>query len=419
MILSTCTKLANRYTKILTACFTFHNVGQGLFYTGEIGDLNFVYDCGSDKRNLRHLHSAIRNYKSHKLPVSRIDLLILSHLHDDHVVGLNALLKRGTSVDTAILPYLLPIERLMVALKRDDLALWFYDFLADPVNFLIDKGVERVVLLGGREPNSSEPIFNNEKRFEDERGMNLSEMRDDVYLRNEVLENDSQWKKLLVHERLLVKNHERSLTAKGIWSFRFFNCKAKDSNLILFEQQVKRIIKGDDLISVIRNKSKRARLRKCYKVLKGDFNDTSLVLYHEPISSGRLESLWQGCSYMMDAFPTFLFAFPRRHTIGHLLTGDINLNQKWTEIRRHYNGCLSKVFAALVPHHGAKKNWNRAILNKTRRKCVWVASFGISNNYGHPSVEVIQDTIRNGNILYWCNEFNKISVYCMLGHKSH
>ena len=105
-----------RQKKTLIADFTFHNVGQGLFYTGKVGDFNFMYDCGSERR--RHLNSVISNYKNHKLTVSRVDLLILSHLHDDHVAGLNALLNNGISIDTTILPYLPPIERLMVALKK-------------------------------------------------------------------------------------------------------------------------------------------------------------------------------------------------------------------------------------------------------------------------------------------------------------
>jgi len=30
------------------AIFTFHNVGQGLFYSGKIENFNFIYDCGSE-----------------------------------------------------------------------------------------------------------------------------------------------------------------------------------------------------------------------------------------------------------------------------------------------------------------------------------------------------------------------------------
>jgi len=100
-----------------------------------------IYDCGAEKR--KHLYNIIRDYKNKELPSSKVDLLILLHLHDDHVSGLNVLLN-GISVDTVILPYLSPIERLMVALRRNDLPLWFYEFLADPVDFLLEKGVARI-----------------------------------------------------------------------------------------------------------------------------------------------------------------------------------------------------------------------------------------------------------------------------------
>ena len=405
-----------RQKKALTAEFTFHNVGQGLFYTGKVGNFNFIYDCGSERRT--HLYSVISSYKNYKLTLPRVDLLILSHLHDDHVAGLNALFSNGISIDTTILPYLLPIERLMVALRKNNLPLWFYEFLADPVNFLIEKGVKRVILLGGREAHSSEQNAWDEEGFEsEERRLDLSEMPDDEDLRKEVLEKDSQLKRFLDEGRLLIKSHRGRVKAIGMWFFRFFNCKVEDSKLNLFKKRVKSTIRSDDLINVIRSKSRLKNLKNCYKVLQKDFNDTSLIVYHAPIASYKLESLSLGRGCWMDNFPICLFIFPNKHTIhlheaiGHLLTGDINLNNKWAEIRRHYDGYFSKVSLALVPHHGAKRNWNNAILTKIPRNCAWVACSGISNKYGHPSFEVIQDAIRTGSILYWCNELNKISIH--------
>ena len=261
--------------------------------------------------------------------------------------------------------------------------------MADPVNFLIEKGVKSVILLGGREALSSEHISRDEEGFENEvRRLDLSEMPDDEYLRKEVVEKDRQWKKFLDQGKLLIKSHKGHLKAKGIWFFRFFNCKAEDSKLNLFEQCVKSIIRSGDLLSAIRRKSRLKQLKKCYKALQKDFNDTSLVVYHAPTISYKLESLRLSHDYRMDTFPICSFHFPHKHTIhlhkaiGHLLTGDINLNKKWAEIRRHYDSYFSEVSLTLVPHHGAKKNWNRAILTKIPRTCTWIASAGIFNTLG-------------------------------------
>jgi glyoxylase-like metal-dependent hydrolase (beta-lactamase superfamily II) len=118
--------------------------------------------------------------------------LIISHLHDDHISGLNILLNKAR-VDTVILPYLSPIERLMVALRNVNLPQWLYDFWSDPITFLIEKGVNRVILVGGHEPYSPP---NEEIPSEDE-GLDINKMPEDEHLKEEVIKNEEQLKSFL------------------------------------------------------------------------------------------------------------------------------------------------------------------------------------------------------------------------------
>jgi glyoxylase-like metal-dependent hydrolase (beta-lactamase superfamily II) len=109
----------------------------------------------------------VSKFKKKYVVSGRIHLLILSHLHDDHISGLNDLLKRPQiSIDLVVLPYIAPIERLIVALTKISLPKWFYDFWADPVQFLIENGVKRVMLLGGSEPTIPKNDFTPERRME-------------------------------------------------------------------------------------------------------------------------------------------------------------------------------------------------------------------------------------------------------------
>lgn len=288
----------------MTIDFTFHNVGQGLFYSGKVGDFNFIYDCGSERIN--HLNSVVSNYKNNELIVSRVDLLILSHLHDDHVIGLDALFSSGMTVDTVVLPYLSPTERLMVALKRNDLPDWFYDFLGDPVSFLIKKGARRVIIVGGSKAYSPEHASIDEERDRDKKeGLDLSEMPDDKVLKDEILQKDTHWKELLDTKKLYIKNHRGRITARGLWFFRFFNCKPEDSKRELFEDCVKLVIQNGDWKSVIRSKSQRKKLKNCYEKLQGEFNDTSLVVYHAPIVHAL--KLKPSCLVFNHWLYTFLF----------------------------------------------------------------------------------------------------------------
>jgi len=125
--------------------FTFHNVGQGLFYSGRINNFNFVYDCGSETRP--HLKKSVNEYIKNKLNNEKIDLLVLSHLHDDHIAGLKFFFDTKISFKTVILPYLSPFERLIVTLNIINLPNWFYDFWADPANYLVERG-STVVFIG-------------------------------------------------------------------------------------------------------------------------------------------------------------------------------------------------------------------------------------------------------------------------------
>lgn len=86
--------------------FTFHPVGHGLFYTGKITDyegktFNIVYDIGS--KDLKVIGKEVLEYTNNI--DGSVDLLFISHLHIDHISGLNDLLK-NTKVKAIILPYL-------------------------------------------------------------------------------------------------------------------------------------------------------------------------------------------------------------------------------------------------------------------------------------------------------------------------
>jgi hypothetical protein len=87
--------------------FTFHPVGQGLFYSGEIlGQFRFVYDCGTSDHKER-LKEEISGLKNGFVDTDNegLDFVMISHLHEDHMCGLDQLYKEYT-VKKLLLPYL-------------------------------------------------------------------------------------------------------------------------------------------------------------------------------------------------------------------------------------------------------------------------------------------------------------------------
>lgn len=86
--------------------FHFHPVGQGLFYTGMIRRGNesfvFVYDCGGSGKDL--VGSIVERFID-SLRGKEIDLLVLSHLHEDHINGIESILKELKPGGNIVMPY--------------------------------------------------------------------------------------------------------------------------------------------------------------------------------------------------------------------------------------------------------------------------------------------------------------------------
>ncbi|NPV44984.1 MAG: MBL fold metallo-hydrolase [Firmicutes bacterium] len=198
----------------INAGFIFHNVGQGLFYTGEIKldnikTFRFIYDCGSS--SAENVNRSIMNFKKAN-EWDGIDLLILSHLHKDHVNGLDKLFNEY-EVNQVILPYFSPEERLFIALRNINKQDWYYRFLSDPVEFFIEeKKVEKVIIITGRDEGEGEEDDDNqfdddfspeEKEYEETKDkIDLNRMPDD----DSNISENGNWGKYKKDGKLLIKN---------------------------------------------------------------------------------------------------------------------------------------------------------------------------------------------------------------------
>ena len=96
--------------------FTFHPVGRGQFYTGRIindntnEEINFIYDIGTSKTE-SIINKEVTQYCKE---TKKVDFVILSHLHKDHINGIYCLLNSGIKVDSIIMPYLNPTQLLFI-----------------------------------------------------------------------------------------------------------------------------------------------------------------------------------------------------------------------------------------------------------------------------------------------------------------
>ncbi|MGO8172491.1 hypothetical protein ACC764_18505 [Rhizobium ruizarguesonis] len=135
-----------------------HAAGHGGFHTGHVrlGDesvFNWIFDCGA--RSTANFNKLVKSWALRNR--SPVDWLFISHFDTNHVSGLDTLLS-STVVDDVMLPYVNDGElafALLHELGRANFQRSFVELVADPAEFFLSRGAQRVTFLGG--PRRPEP----------------------------------------------------------------------------------------------------------------------------------------------------------------------------------------------------------------------------------------------------------------------
>jgi len=346
-------------TRAIVGCdFDLHPVGQGLFYSGRVGDFSFVYDCGSDSP--RDFWYPV--VERHIAAMPRLDMLIVSHFDSDHINGIVHLL-RSRQPARVLMPYIAQEEMLLHFINAgiDTDALSFLQFCASrmysagfPNNPNYDT---RVSVIHGNDDKKSEDL----KPETPIEGLGA-----------------------------VLSHHTNVVVAGGCYKFRFFNSNAFGKNKTLLDELEKQFGSKwrdslPDLVS-----AKLSDLKAVYEKVFGKkkLNYTSLVCCHGPTNmQGLFWAYHAGTSYAHRAMAG---SSGGGDMMGaQLLTGDISFKDSFNEISRHYRGDLEKVSLCLVPHHGAKSSWDPRMFNLMPNCFFWPCSFGLGNKHKHPSAQVV------------------------------
>ncbi len=428
----------------------FHGIGQGLFYSGKISiqsnndtksSFNFVYDCGSASRK-KYLYTEIEEYKKLKLQSKKLDLLMISHLHSDHVNGLDNLLS-DIEVENVVLPYIKPIERLLLSVYEKG-PRWYFEFLSNPTNFLKKRGIKNIIYIsqGGdvetTPPTASEGSLN---EVEFSLKMNFEGMKHDEKKEGYAEKNDK-----IIDSNVIFKKDSYPAKIYSLWNFYFFTSPIDKNKLNSFYNAVIQIqneskdreISRESILEIIRDENKRKELKKIYeKEITKDLNFTSMACLHGPIYllpniDFRYElnfGLWPFpfvlpyrsickelkfmCSELYHewrhAFREFKDIF--RNRLYSFLMGDIDTISEWERIGRRYLPLFKYMQYLQIPHHGSKKNWNNEIPISVGL-CDYIISAGIRNRFKHPDLEVIKNISQNlsPDVIKWSHEYrSKIS----------
>ena len=274
---------------------TFHPVGHGAFYTEkfQINDgkkLNFVYDCGSKSKKRIENEIDITFDEN-----ETIDLLAISHFHNDHINGLEHLLKR-CNVKNIILPLLHEEQKKEFLLDNLESSNFVQNLCLNPTKAI--KEISR--------NKDTKVVFVSAKLNE----------KDNIELSN--LVNESEVKSGTIIKISIIPN----------WIYVPFNLEYKKRNEEVERGYIKKI-----LISFLKHK-KYKEIRKYIKYIKISYNKIGKGINKDKpinINSMVVFSGINGFKCSSEIIVSTI-SYTKINNVGCLYTGDYNAKGYFDEL---------------------------------------------------------------------------------------
>lgn len=389
-----------------------HPVGQGFFHSSFIdvegaARFNYVYDCGSSA-GAASRDKEIDAYKSNlKRRGEAIDVLFVSHAHEDHINGLPQLLGKSRPstlhARTVVMPHLDAIARLIALApsldsSRDTFVEQFT--VRGSAAFTELLNVDRVVEVY---PGDDRPELPERGPDPDERAP-----ADDNHLSLEG--TGSSPVSAAAHSTR--SDHESFFLSRAgyqLWEFRTFaDAKVLSERASFIKALEKGLTSAGALPAgerletwIVDPVNIRTLLSKHRRVLADAYgpsderNATSLCLFSGPAAGGTVTGAdswatrWTYCS-----------DYDRPAWLG---TGDADLHHNFDNFAQHFKNQLERVGTLAVPHHGSRENSDSRLFDSMRPNFAVIAS-SPRGGYGHPHFETVHRASDSGAQLVIVNE---------------
>jgi len=423
----------------IIAKFEYRPIGQGLFFTGKFKHVSsrksftMVYDCGHStySTNASYIDAEIDEFASEI--EDKIDMLVISHFHADHVNKISELLKKCNGAREVFLPYLSEEDKYLYLIDNlfdgNSNKESIRSFINDPVSFLKELKVDRINFIHHNDkPDDSGNSATDPKPFEDnpEFKFSLYKRLDD---NNEIQEADKQ-------ENVHHHYDTGYIELNHFWQFKFFNKKLDVSLLSNFKTELKSLLKTpndptqDDITNALSSSRITIQnLKLIYVKVFGStkLNDTSMLLLNTP-KSPKSEIAICNCQKKLNNrhHLRYLCCNNRYRYIRHinnysfLLTGDIKLNDSCSDelVSKWGQTTLDQIRILQIPHHGANQYLTNDALNRFGGLNFGVINYGLGNQYSHPSKHTI-DLLYNANTpinLMHATQLNRVRIVYFLGN---
>lgn len=382
---------------------TFHPVGQGGFYTESFADNHMVvYDCGGTTHiDIERCIDSL--FEEHKSP--QIEAVFISHLHEDHINGLQYLLQKSNA-KRLFLPQFSK-EKVFEAL--------FYNATQASVNSNVNDYIVNLV--------NAVSLGRNLKG--DPRIVTISEEENAGEVSSYSL--DSIFPSSIPSGTHLTKN--------GLWVYIPYNPKSQKPNFNrihnIYRKPLRDIYNEDSVekqAQAIAEFVKQNSVKTCkeiYKLLYGGIHNSQSM----PVFSGLLHKgndiyihsmqdfpdvyfegfigehsiihgsahiyfrCFEGCEYCVEFHHALCSSFREDKVICNFLyTGDFEAKKanNMELLRRFYkrHGVWNSICGVQIPHHGSKYNYHSNLYED----CYYaIASAGLGNKFNHPHPETFKN----------------------------
>lgn len=339
----------------------FHPIGQGAFYSERHKNLTIVYDCGSNTG--KNISDKIVTSAFNKGDI--IDILFISHFDKDHVNKISLLLQH-VKIKKVILPllneeqtrFLLNIYRI---LNFNDTIL---TLIESPKKFFGEK--TDIIFVRSAENNS----------LSEKDPININELKDGEQIEsgtvltiNQLVPSKPNWIFIPYNHKYIDRNKdlEYKLTSHG------FDVDRLKTDLYYILNEIQ-----NDIL-------KKQQFKKIYNSLKKDGKDTcinenSMVVYSGIDKQCQSQISYQYGSQIFKNISNSIAS----NRVSCIYTGDTDLNV--VKIKDKYPKYWNYVNTIQIPHHGAKQNFEKSVLDNKYYICPISAR---SKSKHHPSSKVI------------------------------
>ena len=374
-----------------------HPIGQGGFYTETFIDdngkevFNAIYDCGSETQKPTLIKKHVKEWIEVN-PQRRINAVFVSHLHDDHINGLDDLLSTGR-VNCLFLPQLTPEVILEAYLYN------YYNTgsLVNEGNLIISKALRNEYNVRIVQINEMDGVGDDNNRAP----VHINEAIQNTYPSGSVFYNGFMNHHGDKFRWLYIPFNSPLHSKKGKIEDDAFFASVKDKKGQIDPQKLKELIE-----------SKTDGIKTCKDIYANFFGKTKHNTYSMTLFSGTenhrcclahcMKSIYYCCDCVYCHKEKFC-------SPNFLYTGDFEPNRSKLKkpyvdlMKEHLDrlGLWDTIRRVQVPHHGSRYNFNDTLYEHA---CKGYISAGSKNVHGHPNADTLVNIQNDGCVPVVVNE---------------